>query len=583
MTSHRESFNLSFVAAACGMAMAAGLAACGGGDSTAPPASTTGTFTISGTAARGAAVAAGQIVDVKCATGDGTTTVATDGSYSIKITDGALPCALEVTDTDGSLLVSIAQGAGSNITAHLTPLTHLVVADLTGSEPGTWFSEFGSSDAAAITPTALAAAQAEVVGIVESGGIDLGAVGDVFTAALIAANGSTAGNAYDQALEAMARALGDISTLDDLARTVAINTTTTTTTLGSVDFYDLPPDLLLRPAASNCTALRTGDYRIMLPHAGVDNIDGQIALFHVDAQALTYTLASGATVAMTATGPCQYTANGGTSDIVITPAGVLFAHFFDASLAKDIAYVGFPEQSHSVSELAGTWNAIGMETNANRTALTGVRSTNTIDGTGAITAGTWCQNDDTWNVSSSCAADTGPFPTLASNAAGGFDSLDADGSVQARVFTYRAGNGDSMVMAVNSEGGYQLFTKQLTRPLPEVGDGGTWWSRGVSEQLLPVSALNVDTNTVTSIDAANGSFVRKAARVGATDPQEHSETLFNNQPVDGYRWRPQASTTTTSGAAYTIKESTALYIRGMGLVAGLHPVDHTFWWSAWKQ
>ena len=121
----------------CSLAMcgaAAALVGCGGGGS-APATGTTSTpLTLTGTAATGAALA-GRPVDAKCATGTGTATSATAGTYTISVTDGVLPCALRITAADGTVLYSVASGAGSSAVANINPVTHLVVAALTGADP----------------------------------------------------------------------------------------------------------------------------------------------------------------------------------------------------------------------------------------------------------------------------------------------------------------------------------------------------------------------------------------------------------------------------------------------------------------
>ena len=251
----------------CSLAMcgaAAALVACGGGDSPPAAGTTSTTLTLTGTAATGAAMA-GRPVDVKCATGTGTATTAAAGTYTISVTDGVLPCALRVTAADGTVLYSVASGTGRSAVTNINPVTHLVVAALTGANPTTLYTNFTSSTASAVTAGNVTAAVTSVVNTLKAAGIDLSAIGNVLTASLVAANGATAGNAHDQGLDALKAAqTSSGTTLAQLTQTVA-NTTTTATPTSTSFTASLPADLLLKPAAGNCAALRSGVYRVVAP------------------------------------------------------------------------------------------------------------------------------------------------------------------------------------------------------------------------------------------------------------------------------------------------------------------------------
>ncbi|MBY0237544.1 MAG: hypothetical protein K2W93_21370, partial [Burkholderiaceae bacterium] len=120
-----------------GLLAAAALAACGGSSSdvaepaapvTLAPAVTPGTITLTGTAAKGAPLAAAT-VKVKCATGADKTETKADGSYSLTLSSALLPCALEVTGTEGSVFHSVVPGSSGSgsYTANITPLTTMMV------------------------------------------------------------------------------------------------------------------------------------------------------------------------------------------------------------------------------------------------------------------------------------------------------------------------------------------------------------------------------------------------------------------------------------------------------------------------
>ncbi|HEY9657228.1 MAG TPA: hypothetical protein V6C65_02105, partial [Allocoleopsis sp.] len=93
--------------------------ACGGGSSGLTGGS--GSVAVAGTAATGLAIP-NQLVTVTCQGASGTGTTASDGTFSVTVKGGSLPCALELT-TNGQTLRSVVAGSGSSVTANITPLT----------------------------------------------------------------------------------------------------------------------------------------------------------------------------------------------------------------------------------------------------------------------------------------------------------------------------------------------------------------------------------------------------------------------------------------------------------------------------
>ena len=118
------------------------LTACGGGGgsptSTSTPTSTTPvstTLTVTGTAATGLAIPGANITG-KCKAGTGTATTQTDGSYNLVVTNGQLPCVLQVINpADNTKLHTVVTGTGITATANITPLTEMATARVLGSEP----------------------------------------------------------------------------------------------------------------------------------------------------------------------------------------------------------------------------------------------------------------------------------------------------------------------------------------------------------------------------------------------------------------------------------------------------------------
>ena len=248
---------------------------------------------LTGVAATGAAIS-GQTVEAKCSTGTGTATSNADGSYTISVTAGVLPCVLKITPATGPALYSVASGTGSSATANISPVTHLVVASLTGGDPAAYFTGFDATAAAGVTDANVTAAVTAVKTTLLAAGVDLGTI-DVLAGTLTPATGTTAGNAYDQALDALAAKLATAgTTLTTLTTTVAAASPAAppTAPAATTGVASLPADLLLKPAASHCPALRSGSYRMVLPTKG-STLAEQTGTITVDAQTLSRDLYRG--------------------------------------------------------------------------------------------------------------------------------------------------------------------------------------------------------------------------------------------------------------------------------------------------
>lgn len=194
----------------------------GGGDSAGPmPATTpdteTPSITVKGTAATGLAIA-GAAVTGKCKVGSGTTFTLADGTFSLVVKDGQLPCLLQITNpADGTKMHTIASGDGNAAIANITPITEMITARVLGSEPNVFFAVFDANIAAKKVTTANVHTAQTDVGLLLTGTVDIAAITDFISAPLKAAtkaNAST-GDSYDKLLDALKLKLSSaqISTL----------------------------------------------------------------------------------------------------------------------------------------------------------------------------------------------------------------------------------------------------------------------------------------------------------------------------------------------------------------------------------
>lgn len=223
----------------CLTVLVAVLAACGGGggggDTAAQATTTTSTpLTVNGTAATGLAIA-GATVTGKCRVGTGTTTTLADGTFTLTVPDGQLPCVLQVANpADGAKLHTLAFGSGGTAVANITQLTEMTTARVLGSEPNVFFAAFDAAVATQKVTTDSVATARKAIDLVFAGTIDTTTIGDFIKTPLAAATqgNPTSGDAHDKLLDALklklasaqigtiATALANNQTTDDIKKTV---------------------------------------------------------------------------------------------------------------------------------------------------------------------------------------------------------------------------------------------------------------------------------------------------------------------------------------------------------------------------
>jgi hypothetical protein len=518
---------------------------CGGGGGDAP-APAPAAASVSGVATTQTALAS-RPVTAKCTGGSVTTTTGADGAYTVPLGGASFPCALQVTLADGTALHSLAVGSGA-VRANVTPLTDLVVASLAGQAPASYFSGFDTAAAAQLTSAQVSSAVTAVQQVLADAGI--GAVSDPLAGALTA--GGTSG--YGQVLKTLANAMATSGTSQaQLIATTAASSTVTASAMSGTP--SLPAAQLLKPGAATCSALRSGRYRVVAPYFAPTA--SQTEVIDIDASALTVHHVDGEVDTFTAQGACRFVdaADPAATDMVVSPAGVI-AGRYRADDATYRLFIAFPEQVHTVAELAGDWNSISTEQSGGTSAATALyhvaSGSSTLSATGAVTAFSFC--DDVVH----CIPLTGQSIAVSTNAAGGFDLVNSTGDWTDRYFAYRSGGGELMLVGFAGDGTIAFLTHQRSDVPPAVGSTTDRWNLWMNASAVASAPIAESHFTTVSSDAPAGSWVRQRVDDG------HLETLVGNLPRAGYTFRAAAAATGTSGPV-TINEFTALGLRGSGL------------------
>jgi hypothetical protein len=581
---------------------AAALVACGGGGGTSSSGdgATDTVLHVSGVAATGAALA-GASVSAKCAVGTATGTTLPTGSYDLTITGGVLPCVLEASD-GATTLHSLASGSGDSATANITPVTELVVAQLTGQDPAAYFSSTTAGSPAltsTITAGAVTTASQAVVQTLASAGLDTSSVTDPISGALAAGTG----NGYDGVLDALATQLAAAgSSLSEVVATVAsaspasVSTSATDSDGGT---SALAANMLLKPAAGSCSSLRAGDYwsitsgdtggaAIRKFHVGIDTTNNN------SASVTFYTAADGNTLessslSLTATAPvnCRFSTSDG-ADVIVSPSGIIAGR-----TSTTQAFVAVPVQAHSFADIAGNWNMIaGDVAEAPEAGWTYGYATIAITGSG--TSGTEQMTQGCWfgsNLSGSCTAIDNATKALQRPvtllADGSFTNHSANdttdgGPWEDRFFVYKNGKGDFFAISSNistpnssGDGSLGYASKVRTLSMPAVASVSSNWNLPFdwTSSLAPV-AIDAVTHTISSVDTSAGSFVRQTGTYGST--ATHPETILLNNPYNGFNFRDFASGVAVNGGGTTsVRQGYFLKTGSNGVTVVLQPFQAT--------
>jgi hypothetical protein len=229
------------------------LVACGGsggGGST----QTLGNFSITGTAATGAAISIGR-VEARCKNGLGSTTTNYDGTFTVDISKGSLPCILKAIDPISKLqLHSVIEDGESK--ANISPLTELVAANVLGDSPEKVFANFISDTQVKISSDRIANSVAKVQAATAAIGSDADITGIDFMKGTFRAKTELAeGDATDKKIDAlMAMLAAADKKVSDLTNLFKVSTSTNEVVSGL-------PSIVRNSVYSlaNCPNARSGD------------------------------------------------------------------------------------------------------------------------------------------------------------------------------------------------------------------------------------------------------------------------------------------------------------------------------------
>ena len=338
------------------------------------------------------------------------------------------PCALAVTTPGGATLHSIVEaGWRRDGGREITPLSELMVASLAEGDTAAFFTNFDTAAQAKLTPDGVTGAREQMT-LALTGILDLSGV-DPIQDPLVAASGSSQGNALDQTLDALGTklALAQV-TLADVTAAVVANPGSTA-----------PVMTMLQPAASGCASLKSGTYRALDLHEGDDGDNWKI---QVDATALTVAYPDGTSEVLVDQGGCHFTlVSDEPASMYVSKSGVSVVRDGADSVPATPVLV-LPEQTIAVSELAGTWNVMSHERGDRASRRSRSRSRLSFDANGNLTGGTECDDFET------CVPWANGAATVTVHPDGGFNFTEADGS--ARIFAFKSADGHPTLYMVGS-------------------------------------------------------------------------------------------------------------------------------------
>ncbi len=481
------------------------LVACGGGSSL-----VLRNFSISGTAATGAAISNGS-VEARCKKGSGTAITNFDGTFSVDVNNGALPCILKATDPVSNLeLHSVIEDGATK--ANISPVTELVSANLLGDLPANIFANFSSGAQVKISTQNISNSVTKIQAATAAIGSDADMTGiDVMKGTLTAATEIATGNSSDKKIDALMAALAaSDKKIGDLASSLksVITSEEAASELKVVVGESIH-------SLSSCPNARSGDVWVF----GI--VGGPPLAYNADFKNMRLTKKSNNDTftinqvldSSSHVVPCAFasTIYGVNYEYRISDGGLIIAYTPSGGMLIIPA-----QKSHKLtdSSFSGSYPAMAFirsKTTSTRFALP-IRFE--IDKAGKLT-GYSCDLSKSLPDCLNAVNDTNKDDvTCTANADGTYSCSSTTSGFQATASIYLTGSQATMLMSIanmnigsDAYQGMVVMTKAAPQSLPSVGlsspAGSTW--------IISSSGTNIATSysyetTVTSVNTLNRSF-----------------------------------------------------------------------------
>lgn len=484
------------------------LVACGGGGNSSTP--KLANFSITGTAATGSAISNGE-VEVRCKHSLGTATTQYDGTFTVEVSNGSLPCILKATDPVSNLqLHSVIEEGASK--ANISPITELLSANLLGDSPGNVFANFTSDAQIKISAAGIANSFAKIQAATAAIGSDADIAGlDVMKGTLVAATELAAGNSADKKIDALMATLAAADKkLSDLTGLLKAATSTNEAASGLLSVVGNSVYSL-----ANCPNARSGDVWVF----GI--IGGAPLAYTADFKNMRLTKKSTSAIYTinpvldnsNQIIPCAFssTISGVNYEYRISDGGLIIAYTPAGGMLIIPA-----QKSHKLTDLsfAGTYPAMAFIRSKNSSLRFALPIRFELDANGNLT-GYSC---DLSKAIPDCltAVDTSAKDELSciANADGTYSCTSATTGLQATAALYLTGSQATMLMSItnmnvgnSSYEGMIVMTKAGKVTLPSVGmstPAGSTWNITASGSTITTSYSYK--TMVTAISAAKNSF-----------------------------------------------------------------------------
>ena len=518
------------------------LVACGGsgGDGSTQ---TLGNFSITGTAATGAAISIGR-VEARCKNGLGSTTTNYDGTFTVDISNGSLPCILKAIDPISKLqLHSVIEDGKSK--ANISPLTELVAANVLGDSPERVFANFISDTQVKISSDRIASSVAKVQAATAAIGSDADVTGIDFMKGTLRAKTELAeGDATDKKIDSlMAMLAAADKKVSDLTNLFKVSTSTNEVVSG---LSSIVGDSVY--SLANCPNARSGDVWVF----GI--IGGAPLAYTADFKNMRLTKkitnssfeinqvfdSSGRTI------PCAYssTIGGVNYEYRTSDGGLSIANSPSGGILIIPA-----QRNHQLNDVsfAGTYPAMafirGKTTNL-RFALPILFE---IDSNGKLTGYSCNLSKPIPDCSSSVENNDKEEVTCIASQVGTYSCSSATTGLNATAALYVTGSQVTMLMSVtnmnvgnSSYEGMIVMTKASKVSLPSVGmitpAGATWNIASNNSSISTSSSSTISTSysfesSVTAINLANNSFTSKTIIPVRTSSVGTSNNSFSSTAV----------------------------------------------------